>query len=158
MKKSAQTFQIVAKERPGVERSSALYFYLEKFGIAPILTNQYVIGHRLPTLTREAFIFNLSLENTVNVFAEQGYQLVERHLRIDKKFNKMHDQQMQNLLSHWHYTENYTNLGREPIVVHMHFHHALMLRALMRRGVGIRFYLAPPCSIQVVASFGFCAS
>jgi hypothetical protein len=132
MLKKQDGFTLVAKQRPEQDRASALYYYLSTFGVELIIKHPAIIAYSPPTAIRDAFIFNLELNKTTDLFVQQGYALVERHFRIDKTFTKM-QKASKDLLSQWHYTATYSKPGQdEPLTLHVYFHHGIKLLATMR--------------------------
>ena len=122
-------FNQVARPRSGINRTSALFHHLQSTGFANSPAPDGVVNVFEPTSNRSAYILALPLGTQDNIFAQQGYALKERHIRIDQNFTKLTQGLNRDLCTHWHYTERYSKTGAEDLSVHVYFHYGLFLQA-----------------------------
>ena len=116
------------------KRQSALYQFMLKFSekikeeflkrAIPIIT---------PTDDRSYFIISMPItrEEELKCLAiEPGFILDERHIRIDPFFGAPNSKlYLQNLCSHWHYTEKYIRPNFPSLIIHVYFDHGRFLGA-----------------------------
>lgn len=138
-------FSLVKAPIQSKTRSSALYNYLQ---IEPNKRKTRQELQKYPEtiqiLTPDAaknrnyYLIGLSLDTAElqkNLPDFTGYNLIERHLRIDECFDKFNTQATDGqLLSHWHYTETYTNTAKQTISVRLYFHYTNFINAYITIG------------------------
>ncbi len=122
-------FTVVHKPKNHSVRQSSL-FKLMQFDESQwrgLLTDTRPEQIKKPDSFVPAYLISLDFATAQNPYANDGYAMVDRHIRIDKEYGSQ-DSFLANksLCTHWHYTERFKR-GDDVITIHAYFHYNILL-------------------------------